>query len=122
MRNFLFSALACVAFAGSGFASNESNEIVLENSEIDHAIMFSNIANHLEKESFLDRIFTKKDCKIEVRARDKNGNSTTKYAGGLGPITLLDCDNIRKRFEADLRADGYTFTDDDVTLHWGHID
>lgn len=105
MKKLVFSALACVAFAGSSFASNEIVD------------KYDNYCS----ETSNDKIEFNKPCKIEVRAKDGEGNSVTKYASGSGNISLSDCDNVRSRFEEDLRADGYTFdSDTDVTLIWGY--
>src|SRR5690606_33897284 len=60
MRNFLFSALACVAFAGSGFASNE---VVSEIAEIETVTtsVENNEINSINKTSniFIDSIYNK---------------------------------------------------------------
>lgn len=110
MRKFMFSALACVAFAGSAFASNEVNCV---DDDTNYLIDFLDLKK--------DSKYFNKPCKIEVRAIDREGNSVTKYAGGLGNVSLSDCDGIRSRFEEDLRADGYTFdSETDVTLIWGY--
>lgn len=106
MKKFLFSALACVAFAGSSFASNE----VINDTKY--------VSTTVEKAD--DKPDFNKSCKIAVKVKDRFGNGSTQYAGGSGNISLADCDNVRSRFEEDLRAKGYTFNSEtDVTLIWG---
>ncbi|MDM1071281.1 hypothetical protein HX001_02115 [Empedobacter brevis] len=100
MKKLFLSALACVAFAGSAFASNG---IILKTDSF-----FKNYEEIKEK-----------PCKISVKVRDKDGNSDVRYSGSAGNVSLSECDGIRSRFESDLRAQGFYFSDADVTLIWG---
>ena len=107
MRKVFLSALACVAFAGSSFASNE--------------VVKDDNCMAITKETTNEQVEFNKPCKIEVRVRDRYGNPSTKFAGSLGSVSLSDCDGIRVRFEEDLRAEGYYFAEADVTLIWGEV-
>ncbi|UUV20987.1 hypothetical protein [Paenimyroides aestuarii] len=73
----------------------------------------------ITKETTNEPVEFNKPCKIEVRVRDREGNHSTQFAGSVGNVSLSDCDGIRVRFEEDLRAKGYTFAEEDVTLTWG---
>jgi len=67
MRKLVFSALACVAFAGSGFASNEvvKNEITSdENFQIENS---TEIINSVESDT--------KPCRFRIIGRDAFGRS-----------------------------------------------
>ena len=100
MKKLLFTAMACVAFAFNGLASNE----VVENTN-----------DKIEE--------TKKPCKIAVKLKGADGEIYVRYASGAGNITLSDCDNVRVRFEKDLKEEGYEFnSDEDVTLIWGPVE
>lgn len=86
MKKFLFSALACVAFAGSGFASNE---VVSEIAEIETVTtsVENNEMNSINKTSnvFIDSIDNNSDpCQLTVRvyAKTKEGGLRLIHIGG----------------------------------------
>ena len=100
MKKLLFSAMACIAFAGSAFASNE---VVTEN---DVTIM-------------AEQLDSKKPCLITATVT-KNGQSMTKYAHGSGDVSLADCEGVMNAFIQDLKNEGYVFSEKDITLIWGN--
>lgn len=78
MRRFVLSAIACVAFAGSSFASNEvTNEVT----EINNAELAAE-----ENVSELEKVEFAKTCVMSIK--DKNGNI-------LGTVYVTDVpDNV----------------------------
>ena len=66
MKKLLFSALACVAFAFSGFASNEEVEV---KNEIDNSSFDVSTISDFKEDSF-------GSCVITVTVYDSKGNVT----------------------------------------------
>lgn len=93
MRNFLFSALACVAFAGSGFASNEvvseiaEIETVTTSVENNSAYLNTNIS---VEETSNDR----KPCSYTIVYSDRSGNRITVTGQSEGNVSAVVCSNI----------------------------
>src|SRR5690606_15203281 len=80
MRNFLFSALACVAFASSGFASNE---VVSEIAEIETVTTSAEeMLNILE--------LGRNPCEFNIWVEDENGNQLDWWLGS-GPEGGYPC-------------------------------
>lgn len=100
MKKLLFSAMACISFAGSAFASNE---VIIEN---DVTIM-------------TEQLDSKKPCLITATVT-KDGQSMTKYAHGSGDVSLADCEGVMNAFIQDLKNEGYVFSEKDITLIWGN--
>lgn len=103
MRNFLFSALACVAFAGSGFASNE---VVSDKQDLT-----------LEKSVELDIADdSKKDCYYIIKGTDGYGRPFhTKWT--VGVVSSADCDNAKNDRVKLLERQGATI--ESTSVHWG---
>lgn len=110
MKSILSYAVTLVAFSTNVFANGiiEKQKFPLEQPE-------------MEIKGLREIVFTTKPCKITIYGKDKDGNSDTYFASGAGSITLEECDEVRKRFESDLREKGITFSDSDVTLTWGIV-
>src|SRR5690554_6154939 len=79
MRNFLLSALACVAFAGSGFASNE---VVSEIAEI------KTVTTSVEETA--DSLLGRNPCEFNIWVEDENGNQLDWWLGS-GPEGGYPC-------------------------------
>lgn len=94
MKKFMFSALACVAFAFSGFASNE------------------------EIQSFY--FAPKAPCTVHVKVINPDGE--TEYHGGKGgTITEKACGEFKVKYLADLKEQKYIFDEKtDVSISWGY--
>ena len=93
MRNFLFSALACVAFAGSGFASNEvvseiaEIETVTTSVENNSAYLNTNIS---VEETSNDR----KPCSYTIVYTNKAGRKVTVTGNTSGNVSAVTCANV----------------------------
>ena len=99
MKKLLFSAMACIAFAGSAFASNEvvskQDFLLLEMNEFE----------------------PKKPCKVHVYVKDRNGNFSWQTGDG-GNLTWDDCGKFKDKFIEELKTKNLAPTDD-VTVIWG---
>ena len=105
MKKLVFSAIACVAFAGNGFASNE--------------IVF-------EKQDFLAEMSKNSEitesggnpCKVYVWATGPDGKSDWKSGDG-GSLSYDDCGKYKDGFVKDLREKGFTFEEENIKVIWG---
>lgn len=104
MRNFLFSALAFVAFAGSGFASNE---IVYDEQNLKTEISVD-----------LDIVDdAKKPCSYTIKGKDGFGRSFNTTWTVAGDVTSEYCDEAKNNRVALLERQGSTI--ESTSTHWG---
>ena len=104
MKKFLFSALAFVAFAGSGFASNEvvydeqnlKTEISVDLDIVDNA---------------------KKPCSYTIKGTDAHGRPFHTRWTVQGDVTSADCDDAKNNRVALLERQGSTI--ESTSTHWG---
>ena len=96
MKKFLFSALACVAFAGSGFASNE---VVLDTKFITN--------------EYLEALNAKVgDCSFSFKVVDNAGNVVeTGWMRSTNPVTRGDCSSFVSGAIQKLESEGYTVSE-----------
>jgi|SRR5690606_5823181 len=109
MKKFLFSALACIAFAGSSFASNEivKNEINLdEKSQIENS---AKITNLVESDT--------KPCRFRITGRDVYGRSFNSPYRTVDNVTSEGCDAAKNAKVLELKEQGATI--DTVESTWG---
>lgn len=118
MKKFLFSALACVAFAGSSFASNE----VLENVEsstkttmcaFDKEIMESDL---IIKEQL---VFSNGLCEIVIFVFDRRGNLIDAVSRRSANVSSDWCANSYNRMLDMVMAD-YSIEEYDISGGYGH--
>lgn len=103
MKKLLFSALACVAFAGSAFASNE---IVNE----------ENMSLNTVKDEIVES--SGRPCKVYVWAISPGGERVWKDGDG-GTVSYDECGKYKDKFLKDLKEQNFEFTEDDITVIWG---
>ena len=100
MKKLLFSALACVAFAFSGFASNEEVEVIneiIENSNLNTSIICK---NSLKNEDFFF-------CYVTIQLLDSKGNKT---------------DDMKYEYNATIDRDGcYNFANKVVAYYMANF-
>ena len=110
MKKLMFSALACIAFAFSGFASNE---VVNETSD---AKISENIA--IEKDSVIDNNSEAStgDCNVRIVATDAYGRRFDKVFN-YGNIPSDCCDSSKKDKVNELKNLGATIAKIETT--WG---
>ena len=96
MRKFLFSALAVVAFAGSGFASNE----VVSDTKV--------ITNE-----YLETLNARTgDCSFSFKIVDNVGNVVeTGWMRSANPVTRKDCSSFVSGAIQKLESEGYTVSE-----------
>lgn len=104
MRKLLFSALACVAFVGSGFASNE---VVYDTKNLKTEISVD-----------LDMVVAeKKPCSYTIKGKDAFGRDFHTRWTLQGEVTSADCDNAKNNRVAQLEKQGATI--ESTSTHWG---
>ena len=100
MKKLLFSAMACIAFAGSAFASNEvvskQDFLLLEMNEFE----------------------PKKPCKVHIYVIGPDGTKSWKTGEG-GDLTWDDCGQFKDKYISDMDQKGFKLIDDNVTVIWG---
>lgn len=112
MKKFLFSALACVAFAGSGFASNEvvpeiaEIETVTTSVENNSAYLNTNI-------SVEDTPNDGKPCSYTIVYTNNAGRKVTVTGTSNGNVSAVTCANIvsievNKLRESGLSVDSFS--------------
>lgn len=96
MKKFLFSALACVAFAGSGFAANE-------------VIKFPKSLDYCIDES-VSRVG---DCTFSFKVIDNNTGEVTEtgWMKSKNPVTRGDCSSFVSGAIKQLESQGYTVSE-----------
>lgn len=104
MRKFVLSAIACVAFAGSSFASNE---VVYEKQDLS-----------LEKSDKLTIQESQRPCTVYVWVTAPDGERQWKTGEG-GSLSWDDCGEYKDGFLNGLREQGFEFSEDDITVIWG---
>ncbi|HLV46773.1 MAG TPA: hypothetical protein VKY32_07010 [Flavobacterium sp.] len=82
MRKFLFSALAIVAFAGSGFASNE---VVSENAETKTVTTVTTVEEMMNL-----LVLGRNPCEFNIWVEDENGDQLDWWLG-TGPEGGFPC-------------------------------
>ena len=102
MRKLVFSALACVAFAGSGFAANE-------------VVKLRNIEEIKELEIIES---SGKPCNVYVWVQTPDGKKEWRTGEG-GSLSWYDCGSYKDKFLQGLREEGLKFSDEDISVTWG---
>lgn len=102
MKNLLFSALACVAFAGSSFASNEIVSNLNKNGELTSDVKVTEISkNNLETNSKEDFI----PCSVQIEYT-YNGKTFVKSA--YADVANGDgCADFSNTVKSDLISKGF---------------
>lgn len=93
MKKFLFSALACVAFAGSGFASNE---VVSEITEIEMVTTSADGNSfHMNASVFTQqRSNETRPCSYTIVYTNKAGRKVTVTGNTSGNVSAVTCANV----------------------------
>src|SRR5690606_5894382 len=100
MKKLFFSAMACIAFAGSAFASNE---VV---SKQDFLLIGMNV------------YVVEKPCKVHIYVVGPNGNKSWLTGEG-GNLSWDDCGKFKDKYISDMDQKGFKLIDDNVTVIWG---
>ena len=110
MRKMFLSALACVAFAGSSFASNEivNKEIISDDK--------SQVENSVEIISTAEA--DKKPCKFRIKGKDVYGRPFNTEWRTAGNVTSSDCDGAKDSKILELKRQGATI--EKASTDWGN--
>ncbi|MBA5791573.1 hypothetical protein H1R17_10140 [Flavobacterium sp. xlx-214] len=119
MKKFIFSALACVAFAGSSFASNEivnckqlnSVELQLNSEDI-----------NLVNENFIIKeqlVVNNGLCEIVILVFDRGGNLIDAVSRKSANVSADWCANSYNRM-LDMMKQDYSIEDYDFKAGYGH--
>jgi|GEM_PF-2436501 len=109
MKKLVFSALACVAFAGSAFASN---------TVVNEKDSFKGDKKKVESNDFsLDKLFFD-NCAGSFVYKDKTGKQMTKTLTGGTKASYDECLDWMEDKMTDLKAAGYTLVKYSNTYNW----
>ena len=113
MRKFLFSALACVAFAGSGFASNE---VVSENAET--KTVTTSVENDFDfkyKKTII--LEERKPCGVYVYVKNSDGTHRWIAHETKDPVSWDDCGTFKDETVKQMKLEKFAI--EQVTVTWG---